>query len=98
MAKKSRFPRAVKNIVVVDPASAAQTVVLRRRGGKKRGSPGLRQLQKMVRRVVRAQEAFSSSYLARHDRSNRRRKDGWLRDIVENVARAIAPASRKITR
>ncbi|HEX7679735.1 MAG TPA: hypothetical protein VF713_16510 [Thermoanaerobaculia bacterium] len=95
-----KFHRAVKSIIIIGDKEGgrSRSVVYRRRGGKKRGSAGLRQIDKLVRRVARAQESFSGSYLSRHDRSNRKRKDGWLRDIVANTARAVAPASRKLTR
>ena len=99
--RRRKYHRAVKSIVITgndEQGRCRPAVVYRRRGRRKRGSPGLRQLDKLVRRVMRAEESFSSSYLARHDRSNQRRKDGWLRDIVSNTARAIAPAARKITR
>ena len=101
MARK--FPSAVKSVTIVggnggDDKAAGGQVVYRRRGRKKRTSPGLRKIEKYVRRVVRAQESFASTYLSRHDRSSRDRKNGWLRDVISNTARALDPALRKITR
>lgn len=93
-----KFPRVVRSVTVVDeePGSGGR-VVYRRRGRKKDGTDGAKQLEKLVRRVVRAQESFASTYLSSHDKSNRRRSNGWLRDLVSNTARAIDPAMRKIT-
>ncbi|MGZ9261485.1 MAG: DUF6312 domain-containing protein [Candidatus Binatia bacterium] len=35
-------------------------------------------LEKMARRLVRAQVIFGQEMLRRHDQANRRRRDGWL--------------------
>jgi hypothetical protein len=58
-----------------------------RRGGKK-GSTLLKPADRFVRRVVEAQEASASKYLARHVKSNEKRRDGWLSDLPVNLARA----------
>jgi hypothetical protein len=101
MTMARKFPKIVKSITVADGDEGEgreARIVYKRKGAKKRGSPGLRKLDKLVRRVANANETFAGKYLSRHDRSNKRRKNGWLRDIVSNTARAIAPAARKITR
>jgi len=96
----SKFPDSVKSITIVcgDDEHGEVVVLQRRRGRKKRGSRGLRPLDKLVRRFADADEKFFEKYLHWHDRSNEKRKDGWLRDIVSNTSRAISPAARKITR
>jgi len=97
-----KFPKIVKSITVTggddEDAEREVRVVYRRRGARKRGSPGVRHMDKLVRRLASANKAFAGKYLSRHDLSNKRRRNGWLRDIVSNTSRAIAPAARKITR
>jgi len=38
--------------------------------------------------MVRAVEAGAREYLRRHDRSTRRRRDGWLDNMDRNLERA----------
>jgi hypothetical protein len=96
-----KFHRSVRSIIIVSGDDGVDRVAVyrrRRRRGRKRGSRILRPVQKLVRRLASAQETFSGKYLRLHDRSNREYKNGWLREIVSNTARAISPAARKITR
>ena len=39
--------------------------------------------------------AGGNSYLARHNKSNRKRKDGWVRDYALNVLRASRKTRRQ---
>lgn len=97
-----KFRRCVKSITVTggsdDTAGQALTVVYRRKGKKKRSSRYMRPMDKLVRRFARGEKTFFRKYLDRHYRSNKKRKDGWVRDIISNTARAITPAVRRITR
>jgi hypothetical protein len=74
-------------------------VVYRRRsaqGRKKRGSKELRVPERAVDQLARASQAFTASYSDRHSASNRRKKDGWLRDLNDNLYRAARSANRQI--
>jgi hypothetical protein len=62
--------------------------VYRRRDKKKKTSAILRPFERVARRVADAQAKSSQSYLSRHDRSNQKKKDGWVQDIGPNVFRA----------
>jgi len=44
----------------------------------------------------RAMSAGSGEYISRHDRSNRKKRDGWLRDYVFNLARANREGMKKL--
>jgi hypothetical protein len=68
--------------------SLRPVVVYKRRRGKKKQTAGLKPLERLTRTVADANDAFASTYAKRHRRSNRKRKDGWLRDAVVNLGKA----------
>lgn len=44
-----------------------------------------RPLERIGRQLAKAQTVYGEEMLRRHDRSNRRRRDGWLLDAPRNV-------------
>jgi hypothetical protein len=44
---------------------------------------------------MEAYRVFADDYLARHSRSNRRKRDGWWYDLHENLSRAARKAQRE---
>lgn len=86
-----RLSRQVRKITIFDrdaTGSLRPVVVFDRRRRKKKQTKGLRPIERAVRTVVDANDAFGSTYASRHRRSNRKRRDGWLRDMAVNVAKA----------
>jgi Family of unknown function (DUF6312) len=74
-------------------------IVYRRRparGRKKRGSKQLRMAERAVDQMARAGQALTGTYSERHRYSNRRKKDGWLRDLNDNLYRAARNANRQV--
>lgn len=63
-------------------------------GRRRRQSRRLRPLERYMRKMVEAQANAALTYLARHERSNRRKRNGWLWDIGENIYRAGKTARR----
>src|SRR5438034_6181091 len=63
---------------------------------KKKGTRGLRPFEKILRRGASASETMASEYLERHERSNRTRRDGWLRDFPVNVFRAQQKSLKRL--
>ena len=59
------------------------------RGRTKRQAKALRPIDKALRKLARRQIARSRSYLERHERSNRSKKNGWVKDFVKNFRRAL---------
>jgi hypothetical protein len=49
-------------------------------------SKKLRPLERVVRRVVRAQQTTLQTYSERHLRSSSRKRNGWLKDFGKNVS------------
>jgi hypothetical protein len=100
MMRIARLNRSVVKVVQLerDATGNMNPVVLYEKDQrkKKKMSGPLRPLEKAVRRVSTAQEAFAQSYLSRHDRSNRKNRDGWIRDVVPNVVNAGKKGNKKL--
>lgn len=93
-----QFPRSVVSVKVLTPsapgAASAATPVFVRGGKKKRGTKEARPFEKMVRKLVEGQLATAQAYLDRHNRSNSRKRDGWLKDMGDNVFKAVKAGRR----
>jgi hypothetical protein len=87
-----RVSSSVRRITVLqkDDAGHMRPVMVYRRGGskKKRGTQPFRYFEGIARRAADAQAKGAQSYLSRHNRSNQKEKDGWVRDFPVNVYRA----------
>ena len=86
-----RMSRSVRRITVLrkDASGAlAPVTIFQRRGSKKKGTDALELFEKGTRRLADAQARAASSYGARHKKSNRKRKDGWVRDLNVNLLSA----------
>lgn len=92
---ESKLPKSIKRIVILRaPQSATGTaaeriVVEEKKKKKKKQSKGMARIwERVTRRVARAHKRSAESYLDRHQRSNRKHRDGWLRDLRDNLSRA----------
>lgn len=96
-----QFSKSVERITVLEsaPGGGLRPVTLYQPAekDKKKGSRGLREIEKLVRRVAESQQAGVNSYLERHNRSNGKKKDGWLRDLGNNVFKAMKTSSKTMT-
>src|SRR5438876_11709601 len=89
MAEDYRSARRI-TLITRDPSGKVSTEIRYRKARrKKKGTPGLRSLDDLVRRMIRADVAMENSYLSRHDRSNEDRSDGWLLDLETNIVNAM---------
>ena len=70
--------------------------VLSKKKRKKRVSKEWRQVDKALRRLNKAQQEAASDYLRRHERSNRKKKNGALRDLSKNVMRSQRKGRKKL--
>jgi hypothetical protein len=90
--KEVRLNKAVKRMTVLkkdDESGTFMPVVEYRQGRKrKKMSRGLRFVEKFVRRISKARAATANVYAERHERSNRKKKDGWLKNLIPNVVKA----------
>jgi hypothetical protein len=84
-----RFSGAVRRVVQLQQDSTGNTVaveIYRKPGDeRKKGSRLMRPVDKAIRRAAEAQQTTAATYLEKHDKSNAKRRDGWLRDLNANV-------------
>lgn len=59
-----------------------------RRRAKKQ-SMFLKPIERTMRRAIKRQSRMLDDYLRRHERSNAERRNGWIRDLPENLIRSM---------
>ena len=92
--------KGIKRIII--PASAqpnggtGEAIQLKAKSRKrKKQSKGLKFLEKLTRRSGRSNSSVFDQYLKRHKRSNRKKKDGWIKDISKNSFNALRKGRKK---
>jgi hypothetical protein len=87
-----RVSGSVRRITVLKKDASGQVAPViiyeRKASKKKRGTRVFRPFERTIRRALEAQRRSADSYLSRHERSNEKRKDGWIRDLNINALRA----------
>jgi hypothetical protein len=83
-----RIARRVTIVPVQTAESGGPVVVYERKRKRRKGSRVFRGIEKLVRRSARAKKVYANTYLDRHEASNEKKKDGWLRDRRYNKLRA----------
>ena len=92
-----RSVREVSMIRKDADGGVSRTVLYKSQGRKrKKQTAGLKSVERMVHSAAKAEDAFASSYLARHERSNQKKRDGWIRDLNKNLYRATKRGSKKM--
>jgi hypothetical protein len=98
--EKPRLGKSVIKVIQLQKDAAGNTVpvvLYRKRGHSKRKiSSALKPLDTLMRRVASAQVAFANTYLDKHNRSNEKRRDGWIVDLIPNVADASRNSVKKL--
>jgi hypothetical protein len=81
------MPFGVKRVTVLrrGPYDEAWDQIVWEDSRVRPGSKRLKRAERVIRRLVTANANMAALYLERHDKSNRRKEDGWLRDIRRNV-------------
>jgi hypothetical protein len=83
-------------LITVDSGRQESKVLYKSETKKRKVSRWVRPIERLQRRVLEAQEAFSETLLDRHNRSNRKRKNGFLRDGGVNLMRAQRKALKRL--
>ena len=63
---------------------------------KKKGRKELRQVDRAIRKAGKAQRTFGDTLLKRHRGSNKRKKDGGVKDLGKNIIRASRKSIKRI--
>ena len=79
---------------VIDPERRVRRGVVQLELGElKSQSKALKPIEKRIRRLVRAEHKALGRYLVLHNESNRKRRNGWVKDLARNVKRVIRRAT-----
>jgi hypothetical protein len=76
--------------------TSASTLYRKEWKKKKKQSRGVKDIGKGIRRVHNAVRTFEDEYLSRHDRSNRKKRDGWARDLPANMRKATRKGAKRV--
>jgi Family of unknown function (DUF6312) len=94
-----RLGKNVRRVTVLErDASGATSAVVVFQGNKKKKkqSRGFSVIEKLVRRAADANATLGDAYVTRHERSNRKKRDGWIRDLNLNLARAGRKGAKRL--
>lgn len=86
-----RLGGLVRRVTVLEKDAAGDLtpiVVYKAKRKKKKSTKGLNVMDRWVRRVADASSDFANSYADNHRKSDSKNRDGWLRDLPVNLARA----------
>jgi hypothetical protein len=93
--KTKKLPKAVRRITILKTPSKLTLggglgrIEVKRKRKRKKQSKGLtRVLERMARNSTKSNAKTADAYLDRHRRSNKKKRDGWLRDLGYNILRA----------
>lgn len=87
-ADLSRRPRKRYRVRVIQRQDGETLKVLGAPARKKQ-SKALRPVEKATRKSARRTIRFMQDYLYLHERSNKKKKNGWLRSYVTNLRKAF---------
>lgn len=94
-----RLSKSVRRVTVLqkDASGVISPVVIFKRGRKKKKATAfVKPVEKLTRSLVEAADTTTSHYLQRHKKSNRKHRDGWIRDAATNLVRANAKGLKEV--
>src|SRR5262245_32059885 len=94
-----RLGRTVRRITILnrdDAGNVVPVVVFDKRRKKKSGTRALKPIERLARQFVEASSSATTRYLKAHKKANRKRKNGWMRDLNLNVVQAGRKGLRKL--
>ena len=96
VSDRKEYPaRSVMTLHQEDDGTVVRTVLSQKKQ-KRRVSKRWRKMDKMLRRLNEAQQTAASDYLRRHERSNRKKKNGALKDLGKNLMRSQRKGRKKL--
>jgi hypothetical protein len=94
-----RLSKSVRRVTVLHKDGngvVSPVVVFRRDRKKKKQTAYLKPFEQFGRSLVNMSDTTTSDYLRRHKKSNRKHRDGWLRDAPTNIVRANSKGAKKL--
>lgn len=86
------LPKAVQKIVVL--LDDGPMTIHRRRRKKRKSSRLLKPVRKMVRTAAKSQRVHADEFLKRADRSDEKKRNGWVKDMGRNSKRATRKGTK----
>lgn len=95
-----RVSSSVRRITLLrrDASGVVVPVRLYERSTSKKGTRSAKFFERSARRIAKGQLKTAEGYLSRHEKSNRKKKDGWLRDFNANVFKASKKGLKQLRR
>lgn len=84
----------VKRITLISNGETQE--IFKDKKKKRKSTKMMRPLEKVTRRVLEAGDEMTGQALSRHNRSSRKRKDGWARDLLKNAMKSNQKAIKKL--
>ncbi len=94
-----RLSRTVQRVTILsrdDAGNIVPVVVFDKGRKKKRGSRALKPIERVARRLAEATTSATAKYLRAHKKANRKRRNGWVRDMNLNVVQAARRGLKKV--
>ncbi len=91
----AKFVERITVVALDGPPGAAKTL-FKSKSKRRKLSTWAKPLERLQRKLLTAHQTFFGEALSRHNRSNRKRRDGWLRDGMNNLMRAQQKATKKL--
>jgi hypothetical protein len=94
-----RLGPSIQRITILTTDASGQvnpTVIYESTAKKKKGSRRLKPVESGVRRAMESFSTAADDYLARHDESNTKERDGWLMEMPGNVYKAVKKGSKRM--
>jgi len=63
-------------------------------GPRKKQTKALKPLERLVRKLVKSELAAAKTYLDRHELSNQKKSNGWVKDLGKNLKKAVNAAEK----
>ena len=83
-------------VVTLEPGHQESKVIYKSKKKKAKLSRWLKPVERWQRRSLEAQQAYTGELLSRHKKSNRKRRNGFLRDGMLNMSHAQRKAMKKL--
>jgi hypothetical protein len=94
-----RVSDSVRRITVLrkdGTGKLAPVTVYRRTASTKKGTRLFKFVERATRHLADAQARSADTYRSRHQKSNRKKKDGWIRDFPLNAIRASRKGAKAL--
>ncbi|HYH96133.1 MAG TPA: hypothetical protein VD972_09180 [Hyalangium sp.] len=93
-----KLHKAIKRVTILrqEPSGEIVPLVLERKSKRKKQSKRLKMMEKITRQIAQATMTFAETYSGQHQKSNRKKKDGWFRDLTYNLSEARRKSDKKL--